>query len=273
MAVSQLRGNSQLSIRRQAVLPFLSVPQNKARLFKKFRPPGGAVASSLEVRRRKRLGARVLAPATFSRRPFSPLVATPPSSPDPTPPPPVVVDESDGDGSSEDFGQLHVPAAAAAAVAKAKPDFEPLIVWEPPAEPEAPACGAEAGTDGSQGDGSEKENAGAENAGAESKVAQLPPVSVDPTLCRFLRSHQREGVQFMFDCVTGQRDFGKGCILADDMVRRVLLIVARGVRVRGVVAALDALLSPDARRAPSCTGSGQDAAGHHVDVDAAAARA
>ena len=35
---------------------------------------------------------------------------------------------------------------------------------------------------------------------------------------RFLREHQRQGVQFMFECATGQRGFdGAGCILADDM--------------------------------------------------------
>ncbi len=47
-----------------------------------------------------------------------------------------------------------------------------------------------------------------------------PPhsVSVDPMLCKFLRPHQREGVQFMYECVMGARDFdGSGCILADDM--------------------------------------------------------
>ena len=33
-----------------------------------------------------------------------------------------------------------------------------------------------------------------------------------------MREHQRIGVQFMFECVTGQREFdGFGCILADDM--------------------------------------------------------
>jgi hypothetical protein len=37
-------------------------------------------------------------------------------------------------------------------------------------------------------------------------------------LCKHLREHQREGVQFMFGCVMGFRDFqGSGCILADDM--------------------------------------------------------
>jgi hypothetical protein len=46
----------------------------------------------------------------------------------------------------------------------------------------------------------------------------FPPVVVDPKLTKFLRAHQREGVQFVFDCVTGIKGFeGRGCILADDM--------------------------------------------------------
>jgi DNA repair and recombination RAD54-like protein len=44
------------------------------------------------------------------------------------------------------------------------------------------------------------------------------PVEVPEVVCKWLRPHQREGVQFMFECVTGLRDFdGQGCILADDM--------------------------------------------------------
>eukprot|EP00045_Choanoeca_perplexa_P001869 m.22119 g.22119 ORF g.22119 m.22119 type:complete len:872 (+) comp11205_c0_seq1:96-2711(+) len=44
------------------------------------------------------------------------------------------------------------------------------------------------------------------------------PVVVDPHLTHFLRSHQREGVQFMFECLTGKQGFdGSGCVLADDM--------------------------------------------------------
>ena len=77
VAQLQLQGNNDLSIRRQAVLPFLSVPQQKQRLYKKFRPPGGAQASSAEFRRKKRLGARVLAVTTFrARQPFSPVVSS-----------------------------------------------------------------------------------------------------------------------------------------------------------------------------------------------------
>lgn len=35
---------------------------------------------------------------------------------------------------------------------------------------------------------------------------------------RWLREHQRQGVQFLFDCLMGLKEFhGEGCILADDM--------------------------------------------------------
>jgi hypothetical protein len=45
-------------------------------------------------------------------------------------------------------------------------------------------------------------------------------VVVEPFLSKFMREHQRQGVQFMYDCVTGIRPAdGLGCILADDMVQ------------------------------------------------------
>lgn len=48
--------------------------------------------------------------------------------------------------------------------------------------------------------------------------AEASPAMVDKMLTRWLRPHQREGVQFMFDCVTGMKGYdGAGCILADDM--------------------------------------------------------
>lgn len=44
-------------------------------------------------------------------------------------------------------------------------------------------------------------------------------VFVPTVLAKWLRPHQREGVQFMYECVMGLKDFqGKGCILADGMV-------------------------------------------------------
>lgn len=43
-------------------------------------------------------------------------------------------------------------------------------------------------------------------------------VVVDAILTQVLREHQRVGVQFLFDCLMGLRDYdGYGCILADDM--------------------------------------------------------
>ena len=47
---------------------------------------------------------------------------------------------------------------------------------------------------------------------------QIVDVVLDPMISRRLRQHQREGVQFLYECVMGMRDFhGQGCILADDM--------------------------------------------------------
>ncbi len=60
------------------------------------------------------------------------------------------------------------PCAALTAQEELPPGIEPLVLWEPP--------------DG-EGD----------------------PVVVDNMLVRWLRPHQREGVQFMFECVAGLR--------------------------------------------------------------------
>ena len=46
----------------------------------------------------------------------------------------------------------------------------------------------------------------------------LVHVVIDPVLGRVLRPHQREGVQFMYDCLTGSKiENFFGCILADEM--------------------------------------------------------
>jgi len=43
-------------------------------------------------------------------------------------------------------------------------------------------------------------------------------VVVDPVLSKVLRPHQREGVKFLYDCVTGERIKNSyGCIMADEM--------------------------------------------------------
>ncbi|KAI8014947.1 Protein CHROMATIN REMODELING 25 [Camellia lanceoleosa] len=87
--------------------------------------------------------------------------------------------------------RLNVPSAAEKEVLEEivnlPPGVEPLVLWQPE------EC---------------KEAAG-----------DLVPISVDPLLVRFLRPHQREGVQFMFECVSGLYSAANinGCILADDM--------------------------------------------------------
>jgi hypothetical protein len=66
--------------------------------------------------------------------------------------------------------------------------------------------------------------------GVEETVTVLKPapmerysrkdVFVPPILAKWLRPHQREGVEFMYQCVMGLKEYdGSGCILADDMVR------------------------------------------------------
>ncbi|XP_059612312.1 DNA repair and recombination protein RAD54-like [Phlebotomus argentipes] len=45
----------------------------------------------------------------------------------------------------------------------------------------------------------------------------LVHVVVDPVLGNILRPHQREGVKFMYDCVTGAKGDFHGCIMADEM--------------------------------------------------------
>ncbi|KAM3423360.1 hypothetical protein BST61_g796 [Cercospora zeina] len=50
------------------------------------------------------------------------------------------------------------------------------------------------------------------------KGKQVVDVVVDPLLTRHLRPHQRQGVQFMYECVMGMKDYdGEGAILADEM--------------------------------------------------------
>ncbi|KAL4940383.1 hypothetical protein BDV06DRAFT_21662 [Aspergillus oleicola] len=50
------------------------------------------------------------------------------------------------------------------------------------------------------------------------KGKRIVDVVVDPILGKNLRPHQREGVQFLYECVMGMRSFnGEGAILADDM--------------------------------------------------------
>ncbi|PSN74964.1 hypothetical protein BS50DRAFT_567714 [Corynespora cassiicola Philippines] len=49
------------------------------------------------------------------------------------------------------------------------------------------------------------------------KGKQIVDVVVDPILSKHLRDHQREGVQFLYECVMGMRCQGEGAIMADEM--------------------------------------------------------
>ena len=117
------------------------------------------------------------------------------------------------------------------------------------------------------------------------------PVRVDPMLTQFLRPHQREGVQFMFECVVGLRGYGgNGCILADDMVScdsrktprgegdRPVLTGAAADLVRGWAGVVGRLRFCCSHQSPAASprlppGPGEDVAGHFVAVDDAHVRA
>ncbi|CEL61521.1 DNA repair and recombination protein RAD54B [Rhizoctonia solani AG-1 IB] len=59
------------------------------------------------------------------------------------------------------------------------------------------------------------------------KNLPVVPVVVDPMLARFLRPHQREGIQFMYESVMGMRNREQhGCILADEMGLATLQTIA-----------------------------------------------
>jgi DNA repair and recombination protein RAD54B len=49
------------------------------------------------------------------------------------------------------------------------------------------------------------------------KGKQIVDVVVDPVVGKHLRDHQREGVQFLYECVMGMRCEGEGAIMADEM--------------------------------------------------------
>lgn len=76
----------------------------------------------------------------------------------------------------------HLPFSPGSQV-ELPPGIEPLVLWEPPAAEEGGGPGAGGGN----------------------------AVVVDDMLTQWLRPHQREGVQFMFECVCGLRKFdGQG---------------------------------------------------------------
>ncbi|CAK9143929.1 unnamed protein product [Ilex paraguariensis] len=85
--------------------------------------------------------------------------------------------------------RLHVPVEEEPSkeIVDLPQGFEPLVLWQP--------------EDFEEGD------------------CNAVSIAVEPLLVNFLRPHQREGVQFMFECVSGLCSGANihGCILADDM--------------------------------------------------------
>jgi DNA repair and recombination RAD54-like protein len=101
------------------------------------------------------------------------------------------------------LGVRRVRSSVPAAFAPVSPPKDDAL------EPKSPECAGE--TFDSDFVLWEEEDAGGDGEGKRR-------ICVDSMLCKHLREHQREGVQFMFGCVMGFREFqGSGCILADDM--------------------------------------------------------
>ncbi|KAL3920273.1 MAG: hypothetical protein SGILL_003346 [Bacillariaceae sp.] len=120
--------------------------------------------------------------------------------------------------------------------------FEPLMVWQSPHQ------GGEArGLPKTMVTELQTDEYGVEETVTVFKSAPIERYSrhnvfVPPVLAKWLRPHQREGVEFMYQCVMGLKDYhGSGCILADDMglgktlqsVALIYTLLKTGVTVGG----------------------------------------
>ncbi|QDZ25380.1 SNF2-like helicase [Chloropicon primus] len=100
-----------------------------------------------------------------------------------------------------------------------------FVPWGSKGLPQLPTSSQDTGTSEEEGGEplvlwqSKKGKAASDDSGSEdSEFVPEETVEVAKMLTKWLRPHQREGVQFMFECVCGLKDFdGNGCILADDM--------------------------------------------------------
>jgi hypothetical protein len=167
--------------------------------------------------KRRTLGVRRQFSSKFVSKPFRPLKRT-----------------SSDDAADDDDAQAVVDVPAIMnkenkVEVEKVPPHEPLILYRSPPPPEGAegAEGAEGVEGGVAGEGVEGEGqktgedgeGDGDAKGADEEPAAPHEVSVHSCLARWLRPHQRVGLQFMFDCCMGLMEGldGSGCILADDM--------------------------------------------------------
>lgn len=185
--VAALLGGS-LAISRKPIAQSLSVAGAEAVLRSAFcSPVPGAPAGQSETLRRKLAKRRAFVP-WGSDRPFPTFRSTAPA---------LILEEIAAPtvGDAGDDGP---------------PPGEPLCLWEEPEKKEA----EEEVEGGAPAEGGDAATALALAASSSPRAR----IMVDPMLTRWLRPHQREGVAFMFECMTGIKGFeGRGCLLADDV--------------------------------------------------------
>ena len=175
--------NDDIVIARMPLFGFLQVPDN---LRKEFRIPNGCkiTKQSIALRSCKSLGGnrifRRITPADLNSN--LPKFITPTS-----------VDSNDEE-LDEEFGICKTSI----------PPHEPLILWT-------------ASINNNNNDTTMEDEFNIHSNEHENDE-EIHKIQVIPELASKLRPHQREGVQFLFECVMGLRGFeGNGCILADDM--------------------------------------------------------
>jgi len=189
--VAALLGGS-LAVARRPIAQSLSVAGAEAVLRSAFcSPVPGAPAASESLRRK-----------LAKRRAFVPWGSSQPLPAFRSTAPPVVEAAAAEAPTVGDAGDVGPPPG------------EPLCLWEEPEE-EAAKRAAAAQIESAPAKGGDDAAAALPSSSSSAPRARI---MVDPMLTRWLRPHQREGVAFIFECVTGIKGFdGRGCLLADDV--------------------------------------------------------
>ena len=197
-------------VQRQPVMACLSISERDRQLRAPFKSHSSMRTGDSEtLLKRRTLGVRRQFSSKFVSKPFRPLKKT--SS-----------DEA-ADDDDDEQAVVDVPAIMnkenKVEVEKVPP-HEPLILYRSPPPLEGGEGGE--GEEGAEGEGQKTGEDGegdGDAKGADEEPAAPHEVSVHSCLARWLRPHQRVGLQFMFDCCMGLMEGldGSGCILADDM--------------------------------------------------------